>query len=107
MLLGTGRFKFQRQIEKGTDLVEETNCIPDFKGKHLKESAKTLKFQIRTFSERLEEIRERLEDSSRCFQLLESCSDILEDDNKEQEEFKRIALKSGNVKLIKICEVSS
>ncbi|KAK9731870.1 RhoGEF domain [Popillia japonica] len=97
-------FNAMRQIDKGNDLIEEASTVPDVKGKPLKESANGLKVQIKAFSERLEETRESLEDSSRCFQLLESCSDILEDDNKEQEEFKRLAFKSGNERLIQICK---
>lgn len=59
-----------------------------------------------SFKEKLEDTRERIEDTSRCFLLLESCHDILEDDNKEQEEFIKIAMKSKNEKLLQICKAS-
>lgn len=95
----------QRQIDKSSDLIEESNNIKDVKGQSLKESSKNLKIQMKTFSERLEETRERLEDASRCFLLLESCQDILVDDNKEREDFKKLAFRSGNEKLIQICKV--
>lgn len=96
----------QRQIDKASDLVEEANNIKDVKGQSLKESSKNLKIQIKLFSERLEEIRERLEDTSRCYLLLESCQDILVDDNKEREDFKKLAFRSGNEKLVHLCKVS-
>ncbi|XP_022916262.2 puratrophin-1-like isoform X2 [Onthophagus taurus] len=97
-------FDAMRQLEKGHDLIEEAANVPDPKTKYVIEGMQNLRVFIRSFSERLEETRESLEDCSRCFQLLESCSDILEDDNKEQEEFKRMAFKSGNEKLIHICK---
>lgn len=97
----------QRQIDKASDLVEEANNIKDLKGQNLKESSKNLKVQIKVFSERLEEIRERLEDTSRCYLLLESCQDILVDDNKEREDFKKLAFRSGNEKLVQICKVGA
>ncbi|XP_017786497.1 PREDICTED: uncharacterized protein LOC108569455 isoform X2 [Nicrophorus vespilloides] len=100
------QFDAMRQIDKTTDLIEESNGIKDIKGKNLKEQTNNLKIEVKAFGERLEELRERLEDGSRCFQLLESCQDILEDDNKEREDFKRLAIKSGNEKLIQICESS-
>lgn len=60
---------------------------------------------MKAFKEKLEDARERIEDSTRCFLLLESCQDILEDDSKEQEEFIKLAHKSGNDKLVQICQV--
>lgn len=96
----------QRQIDKATDIVEESSNIPDVKGNSRKETILALKSELKSFSEQLEEARERLEDTSRCFQLLESCHDILEDDTKEQEDFRRLALKTGNEKLYKLCNVS-
>lgn len=96
---------FQRQIDKASDLVEEANSIKDVKGQSLKESSKNLKIQIKVFNEHLEDIRERLEDTSRCYLLLESCQDILVDDNKEREDFKKLAFRSGNEKLIQLCKV--
>lgn len=86
--------------------MEESNNIKDAKGQSLKESSKNLKIQMKSFSERLEETRERIEDTSRCFLLLDSCQDILIDDNKEMEDFKRLAFRSGNEKLTQICKVS-
>lgn len=65
-----------------------------------------MKVQMKTFSEQLEETRERVEDTSRCFLLLDSCQDILVDDNKERDDFKRLAYRSGNERLIQICKVS-
>lgn len=97
----------QRQIDKSSDLIEESNNIKDVKGQSLKESTKNLKIQMKSFSDRLEDARERLEDASRCFLLLESCQDILTDDNKEREDFKKLAFRSGNETLIQICKVST
>ncbi|XP_076262791.1 uncharacterized protein LOC143197888 isoform X3 [Rhynchophorus ferrugineus] len=97
-------FKAWKQIEKSTDLVEECKNIKDTKGQHLKEVSSNLHVQMKTFRERLEETRERIDDSSRCFLLLESCHDILEDDNKEQEEFFKMAQRSGNEKLLHLCK---
>ncbi|XP_065160574.1 uncharacterized protein [Atheta coriaria] len=99
------QFDAMRQIDKTTDLIEESNGIKEVKGKNLKEQTNQLKTEVKAFGERLEELRERLEEGSRCFQLLDSCQDILEDDSKEQEDFKRLAFKSGNDKLIQICKV--
>lgn len=96
---------FQRQIEKSNDLFEECKQIKDIKGQHLKELSSNLNIQMKAFKEKLEDAREKIEDTSRCFLLLQSCQDILDDDCKEQEEFIKIALKSGNDKLIEICQV--
>lgn len=96
---------FQRQIEKSNDLFEECKQIKDSKGQHLKELSSNLKIQMKAFKEKLEDAREKIEDTSRCFTLLQSCQDILEDDCKEQEEFIRLAQKSGNEKLIETCQV--
>lgn len=63
--------------------------------------------EMKTFREHLEETRERIEDSSRCFLLLESCHDILDDDNAEREEFFKLAERSENQKLLQLCEVIS
>lgn len=95
----------QRQIDKAVDVVEESNNIPDVKGKSLKDSAKNLKSQMKLFAERLEDVREKIEDTSRCFKLLESCDDILEDDNKERENFQELAIKTQNEKLLQLCRV--
>lgn len=97
-------FSAWKQIEKSIDLTEECKNIKDTKGLHLKDIAANLNLQMKNFREKLEETRERIEDSSRCFLLLESCHDILEDDNKEQEEFFKLALRSGNEKLLQLCK---
>lgn len=60
---------------------------------------------MKAFKEKLEDARERIEDCSRCFVLLQSCEDVVEDDNKEQEEFIKLALRSGNERLLGICQV--
>lgn len=99
-------FNLQRQIDKATDIIEESNNIPDLKGKSLKESVNYLKGEVKIFSEKLEETREKIEETSRCFQLLESCEDLFEDEVKE-EDFQRLALKTNNDKLIQICKVST
>ncbi|KAL3275178.1 hypothetical protein HHI36_019947 [Cryptolaemus montrouzieri] len=93
-----------RQIEKAHDLVEECKTLNEVKGEDLKEAASNLGIQMKVFKERLEETRVHLENSSRCFLLLESCHDILEDDNKEQEEFVKLASRTGNSKLQDICK---
>lgn len=100
------RLFFQRQIEKSNDLFEECKQIKDSKGQHLKELSSNLNIQMKAFKEKLEDAREKIEDTSRCFMLLQSCQDILEDDCKEQEEFFKLAQKSGNEKLIETCQVS-
>lgn len=87
------------------DVVEESNNIPDVKGKSLKDSANSLKSQMKLFGETLEEARERIDDTSRCFKLLESCNDILEDDSKEREDFQQLAFKTQNDKLLQLCKV--
>nr|CAI5859526.1 unnamed protein product [Callosobruchus analis] len=99
-------FNAWRQIEKSNDLYEECKSLKDAKGEQLKEFSSNLQIQMKAFREKLEDTRERIEDSSRCFLLLESCQDILEDDTKEQEEFMKLAKKSGNEKLIEICEAA-
>lgn len=96
---------FQHQVEKAQDFVEECKNIGEVKGEDLRELANNLNIQMKVFRERLEETRVQLENSSRCFLLLESCHDILEDDNKEQEEFVKLALRSGNTKLQELCKV--
>lgn len=64
-----------------------------------------MKIQVKTFGEQLEEARERLEDCSRCFQLLETAQENFEDDSKELEEFKKLAAKSENGKVVEIYKV--
>ncbi|XP_066257641.1 puratrophin-1-like isoform X1 [Euwallacea similis] len=91
-----------KQIEKSNDLTEECKNIVDSKAQHLKEVCSNLAAQMRSFREHLEETRERIEDSSRCFLLLETCQDILEDDSAEQEEFFKLAERSGNEKLLQL-----
>ncbi|KAF2897183.1 hypothetical protein ILUMI_08994, partial [Ignelater luminosus] len=88
-----------RQIDKAGDLVEESNNIPEVRGKNLKENANSLKIQVKCFGERLEEIRENLEEASRCFQLLESSREVIDNDNEKVEYLKKVALKTGNEKL--------
>lgn len=61
---------------------------------------------MKAFKEKLEDARERIEDCSRCFVLLQSCQDIVEDDCKEQEEFLKLAHKSENEKLMEISKVN-
>ncbi|XP_060519485.1 uncharacterized protein LOC132697828 [Cylas formicarius] len=97
-------FNAWKQIEKANDLVEECKNIKETKGQHLKEFTSNLSVQMKAFKESLEDTREHIEDSSRCFLLLESCHDILEDDNKEREEFCKLALKSGNDKLVQLAK---
>ncbi|CAH1179324.1 unnamed protein product [Phaedon cochleariae] len=97
-------FNAWRQIEKANDLHEETKHINDSKGQSLKELTENLHIQMKAFREKLEDARERIEDSCRCFLLLESCRDILEDDSKEQAEFIKMAENSGNEKLVRICQ---
>lgn len=97
-------FNAWRQIEKSNDLYEECKNITDAKGQQLKELANNLHIQMKAFREKLEDGREAIENTSRCFLLLESCHDILEDDCKEQEEFFKLALNSGNEKLIQLCQ---
>ncbi|KAJ8940301.1 hypothetical protein NQ318_012840 [Aromia moschata] len=99
-------FSAWRQIEKSNDLYEECKHIKDTKGQRLKDLTSSLLIQMKAFREKLEDTRERIEDSSRCFLLLESCQDILEDDNKEQEQFIKLAEKSGNEKLAQICKAA-
>lgn len=60
---------------------------------------------MKAFGERLDESREQLEDCSRCFQLLEAARESLEEDGKEVEEFKRLAQKSENGRLVEIYKV--
>ncbi|XP_048521574.1 puratrophin-1 isoform X1 [Dendroctonus ponderosae] len=93
-----------KQIEKSIDLIEECKNINDTKGQHLKEVCNSMAGEMKTFREHLEETRERIEDSSRCFLLLESCHDILDDDNAEREEFFKLAERSENEKLHQLCE---
>ncbi|KAJ8979827.1 hypothetical protein NQ317_014958, partial [Molorchus minor] len=95
-----------RQLEKSNDLYEECKNIKDPKGHRLKELTSNLHIQMKAFKEKLEDTREKIEDSSRCFLLLESCQDILEDDGKEQEDFIKLAEKSGNDKLAQICKIA-
>ncbi|XP_045464093.1 uncharacterized protein LOC123673564 isoform X3 [Harmonia axyridis] len=92
------------QVEKAQDFVEECKSLSEVKGEDIRELANSLNIQMKVFRERLEETRVQLENSSRCFLLLESCHDILEDDNKEQEEFIKLALRSGNTKLQELCK---
>lgn len=73
----------------------------------MKEVSNNLSVQMKAFRERLEDTRERIEDSSRCFLLLESCHDILDDDSAEQEEFFKLAERSTNEKLLQLCKVST
>ncbi|XP_018567154.1 triple functional domain protein isoform X3 [Anoplophora glabripennis] len=97
-------FNAWRQIEKSNDLYEECKNIKEFKGQPLKELTSNLLILMKAFREKLEDTREKIEDSSRCFLLLESCQDILDDDGKEQEEFIKLAKKCGNDKLNQICK---
>ncbi|XP_072400076.1 puratrophin-1-like isoform X3 [Diabrotica undecimpunctata] len=97
-------FNAWRQIEKSNDLFEECKNITDAKGQPVKELSNNLHIQMKAFREKLEDGRERIEDSSRCFLLLESCHDILEDDGKEQDEFVKLAKHSGNEKLLQLCQ---
>uniref|UniRef100_A0A6P7GLK4 Uncharacterized protein LOC114339645 n=1 Tax=Diabrotica virgifera virgifera TaxID=50390 RepID=A0A6P7GLK4_DIAVI len=99
-----GFVKSQRQIEKSNDLFEECKNITDAKGQPVKELSNNLHIQMKAFREKLEDGRERIEDSSRCFLLLESCHDILEDDGKEQDEFVKLAKRSANEKLLQLCQ---
>ncbi|CAH0547509.1 unnamed protein product [Brassicogethes aeneus] len=97
-------FSAWRQYEKSKDLVKECKNIKTPKGQNPMEEINKLELNMDGFKEKLEDTRERIEDTSRCFLLLESCHDILEDDNKEQEEFIKLAEKTGNEKLIQICK---
>lgn len=60
---------------------------------------------MKAFKEKLEDAREKIENSSRCFVLLQSYEYILENEGKEQEEFMRLAQKSGNEKLKETSQV--
>lgn len=93
-----------KQIEKSTDLTEECKNINDPKAQHLKDVCTSLASQMRSFREHLEETREHIENSSRCFLLLETCHDILDDDGAEQGEFLKLAEKSANEKLLQLCK---
>ncbi|KAF5301253.1 hypothetical protein FQR65_LT00953 [Abscondita terminalis] len=95
-------FDAMRQIDRVGDLVEESNNIPDSKGKNLKENAVELKTQMKVFSEKLEEARENIENCSRCLQLVESSTEDLEDGSKEWEDIKKVVNKTGNEKLMEI-----
>ncbi|XP_050301872.1 uncharacterized protein LOC126740062 isoform X3 [Anthonomus grandis grandis] len=97
-------FNAWKQIEKSNDITDECRTIKNPKGQHLKEITNKLNSEMKAFRESLEETRERIEDSSRCFLLLETCHDILEDDNAEQEEFFKLAKRSANEKLLQLCE---
>lgn len=97
---------FQRQIEKSNDLFEECKNITDAKGQQVKEFFGNLHIQMKAFREKLEDTRERIEDSSRCFLLLDTCQNILEDEGKEQQEFLRLAQNSANEKLLQLYRVS-
>jgi hypothetical protein len=70
----------------------------------LKDSAGNLQVQMKTFRERLEETRERLDDCTRCFLLLDSRGDFLEDDSTDLQDFVRSAEKSCNEKLLQKCK---
>ncbi|XP_068911391.1 puratrophin-1-like isoform X4 [Tenebrio molitor] len=109
-----------RQFEKSGDLLEECKNINDpkeqnqketaavrhFNDKYqsLKDSAGNLQVQMKTFRERLEETRERLDDCTRCFLLLDSRGDFLEDDSTDLQDFVRSAEKSCNEKLLQKCK---
>lgn len=80
--------------------MEESNGIPEFRGKNLKENANNLKIQVKAFGEQLEEARENLEDCTRCFQLSEATLESLEKENEIFEDFKKVTYKTGNEKLI-------
>ncbi|XP_044258934.1 uncharacterized protein LOC123007598 isoform X3 [Tribolium madens] len=104
-----------RQFEKSTDLIEECKNIKDPKEQNLKEtngnrhfrdkyqtlkdSATNLLTQMKAFRERLEDIKERLEECNRCFLLLDS-----ENDQKDVEEFIKMAERSSNEKLLQKCK---
>ncbi|XP_063910546.1 uncharacterized protein LOC135127835 isoform X3 [Zophobas morio] len=105
-----------RQFEKSTDLLEECKNISDPREQNLKETNSSrhlldkyqslkdatanLQVQMKTFRENLEDTRERLEECTRCFLLLDSCGDVLEDDGKDLQDFVRWAEKSCNDKLL-------
>lgn len=61
---------------------------------------------MKAFREKLEDSRVRLEDCSRCFSLLESCKDNLEEDTIETQDFIQLAERCGNEKLLHKCKVS-
>ncbi|XP_008197482.2 puratrophin-1 isoform X1 [Tribolium castaneum] len=104
-----------RQFEKSTDLIEECKNIKDpkelnlkettgnrhFRDKYqtLKESAASLLAQMKAFRERLEDTKERLEECNRCFMLLDS-----ENEQKDVEEFVKMAERSSNEKLLQKCK---
>lgn len=64
-----------------------------------------MRIQVKCFGERLEEIRENLEEASRCFQLLESSREVIENDNEQIDYLKKVALKTGNEKLGEVWKV--
>ncbi|KAL1501723.1 hypothetical protein ABEB36_007000 [Hypothenemus hampei] len=97
-------FTAWKQIEKSNDLTEECKSVGDAKSQQLKETCNNLAGHMKAFKEHLEETRERIEDSSRCFLLLETCHDILDDDSAEQNEFLKLAERSTNDKLLQLCK---
>lgn len=64
----------QRQLDKGSDLLEEAVQCSSPSSSGLRDLARSLKNHLRGFSDRLEDTRERLEDTSRCFYLLDRVS---------------------------------
>lgn len=95
----------QRQIDKAGDLLESSNHCQGPKAKKFKESTQTLKQEMNCFNDKLEDIRQRLEDTSRCFDLLARCQSTAEEScNDVLTELNQMVTKSGNEKLIEICQ---
>ena len=70
----------------------------------LYETVVNLEEQSQDFSKRLELTREQLEDAVHCFNLLE-CNDEVVDNEVVDNEIVELAPKTGNVKLLRHCEV--
>lgn len=80
-------FSFQRQIEKGNDLLEEVSTFSqdsssskaqDENSSEVAEDrggfqdlATSLRQHLGSFSEKLEGTRERIEDTAKCYQLMD------------------------------------
>lgn len=67
-------YRLQKQLDKGSDLLEEAVQCSSPSSSGLRDLARSLKNHLRGFSDRLEDTRERLEDTSRCFYLLDRVS---------------------------------
>lgn len=88
-------------------MIDELNHFPEIKEKHFDDkNISNLRSHVKAFMDGLEETRENIEDCCRCYLLLESYGEKLQEGSKEFEEFKKLSYKMGNDKLIGMCEVS-